>query len=284
MLKHSVLALVPLFVGALCLPALAVPSPDTPEAVLRAIVAYDRKGGETIVLNRTTVTPVMKRLISTALARDWIRSCDVGENSFDANAFTGRPSDSFSTYSDFRTVSESDTAVTIAATLVSRNEDGPRRHTQHYRLIKEGGAWRLDEIIYTPDAPKPSTLHASAINWIATEGAAIAAARAKMLGTYEQKTPANLTVIITPSHGDSIKAKIDVGTDGCAGSVDIVGKIRFDGVAVFTKKNAASTCEINASFSKDYRSVSLGESGCMFWHGFSCGFEGKATQIKDPAH
>ncbi|MFK5595878.1 hypothetical protein ACFZ8E_02555 [Methylobacterium sp. HMF5984] len=282
MLKHSVLALVTLFVGALCLPALAVPSSDTPEAVLRAIVAYDRKGGETIVLNRTTVTPVMKRLISTALARDWIRSCDVGENNFDANAFTGRPSDSFSTYSDFRIVSESDTAVTIAATLVSQNEDGPRRHTQHYRLIKEGGAWRLDEIIYTPDAPKPSTLHASAINWIATEGAAIAAARAKMLGTYEQKTPALMTMIITQGRGDSVKAEISVGTDGCSGGIDIIGKIRFDGMVVFTKKTSVTTCEIDASFSKDYCSVSLNESGCMPYHGFSCGFDGKVTRTKSP--
>lgn len=282
MLKQPLLAVLGFVASQICFPAAAEPA--SPEATLRTILAYDRKGGEVIIFHRKTITPTMARLLSASLARDWLKANATGENVFDASVFSGRPSDGISSYSGFRTVTETDSTTLIEVTLDTASETGRYSHRHRYTLVKDGIAWRLDDIDYAPEAAKPNLLHASLKNWIVKEGEDLAAASAKMLGVYDQQKPALMSVIITRGRGDSLKAKIDVGTDGCAGGIDIVGKALNPLSVAFTKRNSAGICEISASFSQDYSSVTLSEGGCFAYHGFSCSFEGKAARPIGPGH
>jgi hypothetical protein len=133
-------------------------SNGTPADAFRHFVSFDRRGGSDLVF-AARVNPTMARLLSAALARDWVRAVSRDEPVFDASPFNGRQNAGFSRYTIVRVYESDDsTAAQVEAVLDTPEEAGARRHKQLYMFVNEDRRWKLNEINYDPDG-KPRFLH-----------------------------------------------------------------------------------------------------------------------------
>lgn len=148
----------------------AMPGLETPEAAFRELIAFDRIGGNNVIFNRHSITPAMKRHLSSRFAKDWVAAGNTGENVFDAEVFSGRQSTTkANTYRQIKLISNDGHSAKIQAVLRITVDDVAQLNKQNFVFINDGGQWKLDDIEYTPDIMVNNTLHTIARSFLAGE-------------------------------------------------------------------------------------------------------------------
>lgn len=124
---------------------IATAPPGSPLAAFAELVSYDRPGGEKEVFGSWR-SPATQRLVTKQLGLLWSRARSTRENVWDADVFSGKQSAKSSTYERVRLVSSDGRKAVVEADLSTPVDDVPVRHRQTYTFLKEGGAWKLDDI------------------------------------------------------------------------------------------------------------------------------------------
>lgn len=125
-------------------------SGSSPEGVVRSFISYGVAGQEAqLVVDRAEVaTPVMRALFSKGFVRDWERAWATGENFFDGSIVSGMPSVEATTLKGVWQDADTGGLALVTAALAVRADGQVFERDQSFLLVKENGAWKIDEIVY----------------------------------------------------------------------------------------------------------------------------------------
>lgn len=139
--------------------------PGSPLAAFAELISYDRPGGEKQIFGSWR-SPATQRLVTKQLGILWSRSRSTRENVWDADVFSGKQSARNSTYERVRVISSDARKAIIEATLMTPVDGQPVQHRQRYTFVKEGGSWKLDDIVFDPGRRQDLGLHAYLRKWL----------------------------------------------------------------------------------------------------------------------
>jgi hypothetical protein len=145
--------------------------PDAPQAVVRRLMDFAEKGQSDKLVHYGPATPPMRKLFTRGFVADWEKAMTYNseEPVFDADIFDGEQGSDGSRIVTLWTEADTGQAALVLATLKTSGEDKVARlHDQSYLLLKDGGDWKIEEIVYQSKQPAPSGLHASLRQTIAS--------------------------------------------------------------------------------------------------------------------
>ncbi len=93
-------------------------------------------------------------------------------------------------------------------------------------------------------------------------------------GNYQQDAD------ITKTADGTWEASLTVGTPGCSGGFDGVGKVEGDALLLRPKEPFGADDKCVMTVKRKGAGLEIEEDGCLAWHGASCEFSGKYRMAK----